>query len=79
MRILPRWCHKFYAWFAGYFWYPCPICGEPFGGHEYRPGSTSLWFAQGRGNVVCPKPACSVEAARRNRAAGFNMEWTEFK
>lgn len=21
---------------GGYFWQPCPLCGEPFGGHEWR-------------------------------------------
>jgi predicted RNA-binding Zn-ribbon protein involved in translation (DUF1610 family) len=22
------------AWLGGYFWLPCPICGQHFGGHE---------------------------------------------
>lgn len=22
------------AWWGGYFWLPCPCCGEPFGGYE---------------------------------------------
>jgi len=30
MRLL----HKIYASFFGYFWIPCPLCGEMFGGHE---------------------------------------------
>lgn len=21
---------------GGYFWLPCPVCGEEFGGHEWR-------------------------------------------
>jgi len=32
---LPRRFHQFYAWFASYFWIPCPLCGECYGGHEW--------------------------------------------
>ncbi len=38
MMSLPRWCHRCYAWFAGYFWLPCPVCGQMFGGHEWSGG-----------------------------------------
>jgi len=31
-RTLNRW----YAAVAGYFWLPCPLCGQCFGGHEWR-------------------------------------------
>jgi hypothetical protein len=31
-----RWAHRLYAWLAGYFWLPCPLCGAHFGGHEWR-------------------------------------------
>lgn len=31
----PRWVHRVYAWFAGYFWLSCPLCGHGFGGHEW--------------------------------------------
>lgn len=30
-----RW-HRTYAHVAGYFWLPCPLCGQEFGGHEWR-------------------------------------------
>lgn len=30
-----RWKHRLYADTFGYFWKPCPICTEPFGGHEW--------------------------------------------
>jgi hypothetical protein len=26
--------NQVYAFLASYFWLPCPICGEMFGGHE---------------------------------------------
>lgn len=29
-----RFLSKLYAKFFGYFWMPCPSCGEMFGGHE---------------------------------------------
>ena len=31
---LPRIVHKIYADLRGYFWMPCPLCHEMFGGHE---------------------------------------------
>ena len=60
MRLL----HKLYALVTGYFWIPCPHCGEMFGGHEWRlydnrrdtipasPGGNSL-----SGTAICP--ACT--------------------
>jgi len=32
---LPRVFHRFWARFTGYFWIPCPLCGERFGEHEW--------------------------------------------
>ena len=32
----PRWLNQVYAQVFGYFWLPCPICGEFWGGHEWR-------------------------------------------
>jgi hypothetical protein len=37
VRLLPyqwRTVHKAFAATHGYFWIPCPLCGQPFGGHE---------------------------------------------
>jgi hypothetical protein len=31
----PRSWHEWYAKTFGYFWLPCPLCGEEFGGHEW--------------------------------------------
>lgn len=33
---LARLAHRLYAKAHGYFWLPCPVCKEPFGGHEWR-------------------------------------------
>lgn len=34
--------HKFYANMNGYFWLPCPICKQEFGGHEWLPVTDGL-------------------------------------
>lgn len=34
MRL--RWLNQRYAQLHGYFWLPCPVCGQRFGGHEWR-------------------------------------------
>ncbi len=31
--------HKIYAALFGYFWLPCPRCGDMYGGHEEFGGS----------------------------------------
>jgi hypothetical protein len=36
MSILPRWVHQLYAAVFGYCWGRCPLCGQKFGGHEWR-------------------------------------------
>jgi len=64
--LLPRWMHRLYAKFRGYFWLPCPICGRPFGGHEK--GGTLLRDVF-NGWMVCR--GCTDEAERRNRRNGF--------
>lgn len=52
----PRWPHRLYANLMGYFWHPCPLCGQPFGGQE---STAAAIGATGRppdeGFVVCPR------------------------
>ena len=38
---------------GGYFWLPCPVCGDPFGGHEL--GGGDLLLEQGHSAVTCPR------------------------
>ena len=33
-----RLLNKLYAHLFGYFWLPCPLCGQMFGGHEWKRG-----------------------------------------
>ena len=59
---------KFVRWFrafiGGYFWLPCPICGEPFGGNEPH----GRWY-QGLGSGVSTCINCAPEAGMRTSAA----------
>ena len=46
----PRIFQQLYAWFFGYFWLPCPICKEYFGGHELGATLMTTWY---EGSGVC--------------------------
>ena len=66
---LPRWVHRVLAFFFGYFWLPCPLCGEMFGGPEWewdKPNS-DIMTSWGQGQGVCPN--CH-KAARK-----YNDKW----
>jgi hypothetical protein len=60
--IYPRFLAKFLAWLLGYFWAPCPNCGEPFAGFESGMEGIGGW-------VCCPKNQCQ-EAGRLDRQSG---------
>lgn len=59
-RLIPerwRWAHRWFAWLAQYAWLPCPLCSEPFGGHEWRDinGMISATPKPGGGHTaICP-------------------------
>ena len=81
MKTIWRMLNKWYAKAMGYFWTPCPICGEEFGGHEYVSG-TSLCVSPSSGLCVCKK--CKDAAEEINRLNGWcdwrrtensGMEW----
>ena len=57
MSVLPRWTHRAYAYLAGYFWLPCPLCGAYFGGHEWRSVNgrpDSIPVGSGKNRGICP-------------------------
>jgi hypothetical protein len=54
--------HYLYAKINGYFWQPCPICGENFGGHQFT--KYSYPTAPFEGKACCPKPACQQKAKK---------------
>lgn len=57
----PRWINFLVARLFGYFWLPCPICGNNFGGHEW---SETLYSNYSSGFGTCPE--CVTECKRRN-------------
>ena len=64
-RSLDRKAHETYAKRYGYFWLPCPICGEEFGGHEWAAETSWVTLPTGRPGVrqgVCS--ACSAAIIR---------------
>lgn len=61
--------HRIYAFLFGFFWLPCPLCGEHFGGHEWTAYDATLWETQSSGIGVCKN--CIPEAQRRNAERGF--------
>lgn len=51
--------NKLYAAVMGYFWLPCPLCKQEFGGHEWRDidGKPSFIFIPGSHHSsegICP-------------------------
>ena len=58
----PRWIVKVMAHYRGYFWLPCPICGENFAGYEWKCSNQTLYLGNGRGDGVCPKESCIMKA-----------------
>ena len=56
MRLLNR----IYAFLGGYFWLPCPVCGENFGGHEAS--FNAVLVDDGTARCVCYKESCNHEA-----------------
>jgi hypothetical protein len=54
--VIPRFLHRWYAKTLHYFWEPCPLCEQYFGGHEWD--GTALTYDI-KGNVefgigICP-------------------------
>lgn len=81
--MIPRWFHKLYAHIAGYFWIPCPICGQMFGGHEIDADATALYDQSGEGKgIVCPGATCNMTAFTRNAmtfGSGSILYWHDGK
>jgi uncharacterized C2H2 Zn-finger protein len=63
---MPRWLHRLWARVAGYFWVPCPECGQMFGGHERQPVAVFSVYADGN-KMLCPR--CTPVVAAREWAA----------
>ena len=58
-----RTLNRIRAFLGGYFWLPCPLCDEMFGGHEWQTGN-DLYTSPVIGVGVCPD--CGEEARKRS-------------
>lgn len=63
-----RFLNRFYANLKGYFWLPCPICNEMFGGHEW---AWTLKKTISTGSGVCPD---CVKKAKQYNLENFGTE-----
>ena len=50
-----RTLNRLYAFVCGYFWLPCPLCGDMFGGHEAGRYSVPVQGQPGTGRICCKK------------------------
>lgn len=81
---LPRWMHRAYAYVAGYFWLPCPLCGEYFGGHEWRwrDGKASIPDPAGqpyRSIGICPSCTLAGRGRGHEWRQGEEPVWSSYK
>lgn len=74
---LTRRYNQLYALVWGYFWLPCPLCGEPFGGHEWTKPEQFMWIEYGRGRGVCPKASCIEKAKLHNKMTEESKWWKD--
>lgn len=70
-----RTLNKLYANFLGYFWLPCPLCGQMFGGHEvsfkYGASNHFIMIDWNRGEAACP------DCARTGKVREYNIKWVK--
>lgn len=71
--MIPRFLHKLYANFMGYYWMPCLLCGKFTGGHESDQGGT-LMETIGSGTGCCND--CIPRAMRLNESTGWGRNPT---
>lgn len=70
MNII-RLYHKKYADLFGYFWLPCPICGEMMGGHEWKEGSIQVLQDEHAGKCCCTSCVKKYGIDENQRIIGF--------
>lgn len=71
-RIVPRFLVRFVAFLLGYFYLPCPMCGEDFAGFETS-RRVHMPMGSGRGYCVCSRPECEQMTIVRNERMRFPL------
>jgi hypothetical protein len=83
MRLLNR----LYAFIFGYFWLPCPICRECFGGHERRGGALIDPFSEkecpdgsrtSTGKCVCKQCGGTADCVNSMPLSDRKRHWERF-
>jgi hypothetical protein len=67
-----RFFHRLYAYLFGYFWLPCPICGQRFGGHEVKE-IISVICHDNINRQICRDQLCAYKAGVRNCRGGVHI------
>lgn len=74
-----KFLHKLYANFFGFFWLPCPKCGEMFGGHQVAVGGAHVIVTEGDATrCYCVCPACDTAELRAENAAAQQRQMGEW-
>lgn len=68
----PRWRAKATAQLFGWFWLPCPSCGEHFAGFETA--TDSIVVTDTGMFCTCPRPACLKRGQEEHRKVMGEME-----
>jgi hypothetical protein len=63
-EYMSRLLHRAYAYIRGYYWLPCPICGNMMGGHE---DCCTLYSSLTAGTDCCEDCRGIVEEINRTR------------
>ena len=71
----PRWLNKLVAGVCGYYWIPCPLCGNYYAGYEWI-GET-LMETDRSGTGVCYKQECQNKTKRHNEHVRVSTGCTE--
>ena len=73
MTLKHRTWNRFRATIGGYFWLPCPICGQMFGGHEEH-GNLAISYSSGK--LTCIE--CASEAERQSNKLYEEVQYTYY-
>lgn len=62
-----RLLNKIYANIMGYFWLPCPLCGQYFGGHEWKYGEYHSIPSKKKGIYTGICPDCGFKREKETK------------
>ena len=66
--------NKLYANVFGFFWLPCPLCEQPFGGHEWM---VAMKSSTEKGEGICPD--CTKAGKGHDHMDAFSNAMAELR